>query len=279
MKKILIPFFAGLFLVIVFFYAARGWVSKIFFETFITALTGFDTNVRSVTVNLGKGVFELKNPTILNPDGFEKRVFADIPEILLEFDLFSMLEAKKIHIYLLKLNIRELNIETRGDGRSNLVLLKTSERKDPFPGSEVSPDQSASSSGGTGKESSFYIRKFMLTMGKVNYQDKSNLVPISLSTDAKLENAVFFGIDQPDKVLDLIVLSLLAQTKFGNLGLDPAEIGRAVKETAQTTIASGDDAAEEEELKDVVENVRDEISAFWDEVKAKFRKKAGDISE
>ncbi|HNV86779.1 MAG TPA: hypothetical protein PKL97_07445, partial [Candidatus Omnitrophota bacterium] len=87
MKKFLLPFFAVFLACLICLYAARGWISKVFFETFITALTGFDTNIRGVTVDLGKGVFSLNHLTILNPDGFEKRVFADIPEIFIRFNL------------------------------------------------------------------------------------------------------------------------------------------------------------------------------------------------
>ncbi|HNV87138.1 MAG TPA: hypothetical protein PKL97_09295, partial [Candidatus Omnitrophota bacterium] len=186
--------------------------------------------------------------------------------------LASVLEAKKLHIDLLRLNIRELNIEIRGDGKSNLALLKTDGKKESPPDSGGASGQSVFSPGGEEGKSPFYIRKFVLTLRKVNYRDKSNLVPISITDDVRLEDAVFFGLDQPGEIPDLIVLNLLAQTKFGDLGLDPAEIGRAVRATAQAAAGPGEETPEGDDLKDAVETVKDEFSAFWDEVKAKFRK-------
>jgi len=229
MKKSLLLLVLLIVSVLFFLAASRNWIAKYGFEAVIRALTGFDASIRTAELDLEKGTLSLKTITVLNPGEFERRIFADIPEISFGLDLPGFLEGKRVFIHDLKIVIRELNIEKNEQGVFNIALLNTIRKPEEIPvptgglAAAKNPDK-------------FYVRSLDLTMRRVNYQDHSGLIPINLSTDMKVENERFVGIVNPEAIVNLIVLNLLEEAKLGDFGINLIQLGREVKEDINATL-------------------------------------------
>lgn len=232
MKKTALIWILLVLSVVFFLIASRNWIVKYGFEAAIRALTGFDVSIRTAELDLGQGKISLKTITVLNPGEFEGRIFADIPEISIEIDMPDFLEGKRIFIYGLKINIRELNIEKNEKGVFNIALLNTigKPKEIPVPAGGIAAAK---------KPEKFYVRNLELTMRKVNYRDHSGLIPINLSTDMKVENEKFLGIVDPGAIVNLIVLNLLEEAKLGDFGISPIRLGEEVKENMNASLEDG----------------------------------------
>lgn len=214
---ILITIIASIVLLVVF----RNQVIKTVMQTAVTQVTGFPTTVKEVKYNFPADI-EIKGLHIENPAGFKEKVFADIPEIYLNFSLEEFLKKERIHVRELRLDIQQINLERNAEGVTNLQKLssvgatsapsgKTVEKK-PAPKEPAMP---------------FFLDKFVLTMRKVSFKNNGTVLPGvppvgGAAVDMNVNGEVFTNIHDPLVLVNLIVMKILYGTTFGNLlGLDP----------------------------------------------------------
>lgn len=208
-------------------YFSKDWMVKGAFESAVERLTGFETKVRTLGIDLGKGEVHLEGLTLLNPEGFEERIFADVLEIHLQMDLPTLLKKEKTHLRELRLDIRELNLEKNRNGVSNvsrLTSVKKSSQKSVRPSGPAAPKKSVP----------FQLDRLDLTLRRVRYQDRSGIVPKKLSVDMRIERQVFEGIQDPKSVVNLILIKLLTVESFGNLGLNRNELQEQLRASVRS---------------------------------------------
>lgn len=203
---------------------ARDWLISNAFESLVTQLTGFAAAVKSFRVDLSKGELHLRELILLNPDGFEEKVFADVPEIYIRLDLAPLLRKERVHLHELRLNIQRFNVEKNSAGVSNLSLLKSLKRT-PAPGAKKKPPMP------------FRLDRLELTVRRVRYEDPHGIVPKKISMDLHVRKQVFEDIEDPKAIVNIIVMKIINSTPLGaisDLGINPLELKNQLTGTVGT---------------------------------------------
>jgi len=131
--------FLGLFFLIfvivisgfIFFknYIVRKIIEKRFYQNL-----GVKINIRDADVSFDANHITLKGLTVYNPEGYQKREMAYIPELKVYLNSYRALTKKELEFYFINLHIERLNIIKTVDGRINVSELKwASESEEPQP--------------------------------------------------------------------------------------------------------------------------------------------------
>lgn len=110
MKRILGLFLGLIMTGFVFLLAARNWIIEIVAEHEVTRITGFKTSAHSLKYDFPSTIL-IKELEILNPPGFQEKVFVKVPEVYVSFDLFGFFKGKGVCFRKIRLNIQEVHIE------------------------------------------------------------------------------------------------------------------------------------------------------------------------
>lgn len=225
MKKFLEWLFLLFLILVAIVLYSKDWFIKATLESAVTTLTGFETEIRNLQFDLTQGIVHLKDLKIYNPEEFERRVFAHIPEIYIRADLPALLRKERVHFYDIRFDVREINVEKNEKGISNVALLSSiAKRKEEAmsPASQPTAEKAALP---------FYLERLELTLRKVNYLDRSSLIQNKVSVDLNIEDHIFTGIKDPKAIINLVIMRILYSTAFGNLGLDPVQMKTTLTKT------------------------------------------------
>ncbi len=208
----------------------RNVILKTGIERAVTTLTGFRTEVQDLNYDF-PSVIQIKGLKIHNPAGFENDVFADVPEIFVSLNLGRLLKEKTIHLPEIRLNVQAIHIEKNKDGRTNAELLSSVGKKEGQAAPSGKPAEPA-------QAMPFILDRFELTLREVRYEDPNSIVPTKLGVDMKVDREIFTNIDNPQALVNLILVKIVKGTTFGNLmGLNPETL---VKGTLKNTLATGE---------------------------------------
>lgn len=214
---------AIIFLLTVFFLSAlvylasRDWVIKAAVKKYVKELTRCEAHIGKVTMDLSGGRIALKNITILNPPQFDRRILAYLPELSVEMDIASFLKRRKLHIRLLRADIRKLNLLTTREGRSNIDELYSAGQD------RVSLPQ----------EMPFLLDRFEIKIGTLHYYDQSGRITKRFTHTLNLEQA-FEEIDAPDAIVNLVVAEVIAHAPWGHFGISGLVLLDRLKVTVKT---------------------------------------------
>jgi len=207
----------------------RGWVAKEIFEGAVRGLTGFDAKVGSIALHLRRGEFHLREFLLFNPQGFEERIFADVPEVYLHLDFAPLLKNEGTHFHEIRLHINQLHIEKTPQGVSNVSLLSSLEGSQAQKAPAPKPKGKARKPGRP-----FQLDRLVLTLRKVSYNDRAGFVPKKISVDMHVNQQVFEGIRDPKSIINVILMKVVSATPFGNLGINTAEIQDRLKNNVKS---------------------------------------------
>ncbi|MBI4550461.1 MAG: hypothetical protein HY714_06010 [Candidatus Omnitrophica bacterium] len=204
---------------------AKDLIVKKALEFAVTRLTGFETRVQSLHLDLAQPSVRVDGLRILNPEQFKTRTFADIPEIYIRPDLDAILKRKSLHFPEIRFAVNEINIEKTKEGVSNLQLLTSvgKAKKEPAP-----PEPKK------GEPMPFLLDRLELTIRRVGFADHSGLIPKRASADLKVDKEVFENIVEPQALVNLILMKIMYGTTFGNLrdlGIDPGRLQDSLTKT------------------------------------------------
>ena len=122
MKKVLLFLLVFLVAAAAFAFIARNAIIKTVIETAVSGVTGFPTKVESISLDYPNNLqIAVKGLTIKNPQGrgFEKEIFADIPEIFLQVNVNELLRRERIHLPEIHLNIAQVNFVTSSNTQTS----------------------------------------------------------------------------------------------------------------------------------------------------------------
>lgn len=205
--------------------------AKMIFESAVRNLTGLEAKAEGVRLDLGNGVLGVRELLLLNPPSFKKRVFGDAPEIYLQMDLVRLLKKERVHIKKLRLDIRELNVEKNRRGVSNVSLLAALWSRPSSQSQKPAPDKLGMP---------FRLDRFEFRIRHVTYNDRSGLVPKKLSVDLPAEEFAYEGIDDGRTIVQLLVARVIAESPYGNLGVNALELRDQLKMGVETISQMGE---------------------------------------
>ena len=138
---------------------------KSFAEWRIRRQTGLSVTIDKMEVGLFSPTFLMRGFKLYNPPEFGGSVLIDIPEVYFEYDPSQIASARKLHLNLLRFNLKELNLVRNRAGRTNVMaVLAQSEDKTAGP-SGSAPLQQFDFGG---------IDRLYLSLGTVRYTDELN---------------------------------------------------------------------------------------------------------
>ncbi len=172
----------------------------------VKTLTGLRMRIAKTEVGILSTKIGLEGLELYNPPDFPDKVMIDMPELYVDYNLGEMIK-KNIHIYELRIHLKEFVVVKNKDGKLNLNSLNVV--KDTKK--EVSQKKKPEADG------SFQIDVMKLKIDKVIYKDytagkkpKVMVFPIKI-------NEKFTNINDPKKVANVIIVKAIMHTAIANL--------------------------------------------------------------
>ena len=208
MKKVLFLVLGLIVAGSILVFLAKGFILKIGMEQVVTRLTGFKTQIRTLKYDLPSTI-RIQDLEILNPPGFEAKVFAKVPEVYISFFAGEFLQGKGRHFGEIRLDVREVSIEKNSKGVSNLELLNLA---------GVGPEQLWFFA----KQAPFLVDRLKLTIRNVSYEDYSGVTatagsPYKYSADLNVQNKIYQNIHDPQTLVNLVLYEILRHATFKKL--------------------------------------------------------------
>jgi uncharacterized protein involved in outer membrane biogenesis len=188
-------------------FGMRNIIAKVGIEKASEVVIGLKIGVGSLDMDIAKTTVDIKGFRLYNPKGFEDKIMVDMPEIYVDYDLPAVLKGR-IHMYDMRLDLKECVVVKNKDGKLNLDSLKAvqdlaMEKKPGQVSKDAAPD--------------FQIDLLELKIGKVVYKDYSKGgMPHVLQFNINL-NEKFKNITDPDALVSLIVVKVIMNTTIGKL--------------------------------------------------------------
>ena len=128
MIKFVVRWLFRLFILLVVFAVAlillKDVLVKGIVENQIRAQSGMDVKIGKLELGLLAPTLSIEDFTLYNPAEFGGSAFLDVPDLHLEYDL-AALATGRLHLPLLRLSIREVNIVESRSGQTNLMIALT----------------------------------------------------------------------------------------------------------------------------------------------------------
>ena len=206
MKKIGI-IIAVAIVILVLLSGMKNMIVKVGVEKGAKVVTGLKLNIGSLNIGFIKTLVGIKDIRLYNPKGFEDKVMVDIPEVYVDYDLPAIIKGD-VHLYDVKLHLKECFIVKNKDGQLNLDSLKTIQ---DLAGKKSSTKKTKKAKG------DFQIDQLELKIGRVVYKDYSKggkpyVLQFNVDIDEKYNN-----ITDPNALVSLIVMKVVMNTTIGKL--------------------------------------------------------------
>lgn len=112
------------------FAAAKDFLAKAAVSAAAGRVTGSRVEIGRLSLGIIRQSVRIKGLQIYNPRGFSDSVLVDIPKASVDYDLFSLLKGK-LHLRLLEIELKELNLERNQQGRLNVDSLAVAQKDKP----------------------------------------------------------------------------------------------------------------------------------------------------
>lgn len=166
-------------------------------------LTGFSVKIETLHLGLKDHVVDAGGMVVSNPEGFEDKLFLDVPSFVVRYDLGKILKGE-YDFPDFSLYIREFQVVRRADGTSNVGRM-TDRIMALRP-----------KTGGPAKLPPIKIKTLHLKVDKVVLKDYTFRPPAIKIFDVKLEKK-FENIDDPRQLIQLILVQSLSKSGIKDL--------------------------------------------------------------
>lgn len=234
MNKKWLNIFVIVIAVVLIFVVAKDSIIKVSVEKGVQAVTGLKLGISSMRVRIFAGNVGIRGLKLYNPKGYPDAVMLDMPEIYVDYNLKEIIDGT-IYLNEMKIDMKEFVVVKNAQGELNLDALKVV--KEEKSGEEVPPEEKAAS-----EVPPMQIDLLQLKVGKVIYKDYSvGEKPKVHEYDINL-NETFRNIDDPNKLVSIIVVKALMNTtiaKLTNFDIEPLKgMASDTLATAQKAIGS-----------------------------------------
>jgi hypothetical protein len=100
----------------------RDWIVKSLVERQIRAATGMEPEIGGFSFGVFDPKATLGNFKLYSPAEFGGTLFMDVPELHIEYDR-SALRRRELHVTLMRMNLRELDVVRNAAGATNLMSV------------------------------------------------------------------------------------------------------------------------------------------------------------
>ena len=179
------------------FVLVKDTILRHYVEARIRQETGFDARIGRLEVNLFAPRINAQNIVLYSPAEFAGTAMLDIPDLHIEYSR-RKLAGQKVHLKLLRLNVRELHLVESKEGRTNLVEFLNG----------VAPEFLRGEDKGGGNGGFSGVDMINLSVGKVRY---TNLRHPKRSREVTLgiRNDIIQNVDSEQDITAIIFKILL----------------------------------------------------------------------
>jgi len=185
----------------------KNMIAKIAVERGVEMITGLQLRMAGLNIGILKTLVNIDGLVLYNPKGFEDRVMVDMPNIYVDYDLPAILKGK-VHLYNMKINLREFIVVKNKDGKLNIDSLKVVQAQ-----KEGKKPQEKDK----GKAPQMQIDNLELKIGKVIYKDYSAGGKPSVREFNVNINEKYTNIKDPYSLVSIIVVRALMNTAIASL--------------------------------------------------------------
>ena len=200
MKKILLAVVI-IIIIIIGLTAALTHPSKHLLELAIGYELGTRVTIDKISLDTKNHVLHMKGCVIYNPEGFNRdHAVAYLPEIVVWYDMKTLMERKKLYVKQLEVNMKMLNVVKDKNGRLNVNTLKISlENLDIMP---------------------IEFDKLILNVDEVVYKDYSKGErPRTEAYNVNIRAQGFESIPSVDDVFGKIIMESLSKTAIKGVAM------------------------------------------------------------
>ena len=204
---------------------SKNMIAKIAVERAVKMVTGLQLRMAGLNIGVIRTLINIDGLMLYNPKGFEDRVMIDMPNIYVNYDLPAILKGK-VHLYSMKIDLKEFVVVKNKDGKLNLDSLKVVQAQKE---GEKPQDKDK------GKAPQIQIDNLELKIGKVVYKDysaggKPHVREFNVNINEKYAN-----IKDAYSLVSIIVVRALRNTAIASLtnfdleGLSTGTLSQATK--------------------------------------------------
>ena len=211
MRKFLLVIVVLLVVLVAGVIFARNFLAKSIIEKAVEHVAGVDIKIDRVNLDLLNTNIEVKGIELLNPRGFETRLLANVPELFIDYDLKALF-FKKIHLYQVKLNLKELFVEKNELGELNIHSPKKEKA------SQLHKEEKEVVASRKAPALEFNIDVLELTISKAIFKDYSQgRPPVVREFHVNIEKAIFRNVSDPKEIMGIITTRVLVNTAIAKL--------------------------------------------------------------
>ena len=208
--KLLRSLLLGMVVLLAAVLAGKNFIAKTALTNGVKLITGLDTQIDGVQVGLFSTAVGVKGLKVMNPSQFSERVMLDMPELFIDYNLSDILKGK-IHLEVVRLNLKEFHVAKAADGELNLNSIEAvSSVKKPAQGKPAKPESKPAS------PLNLQIDLLELSIGTVTYTDYAKNPPAK-QTFAVNINERHEHITNPYAFGALLVSRALMRTSIAQL--------------------------------------------------------------
>jgi hypothetical protein len=179
-------------------FLALNFIARKAVEVGVTKVTGFPLQIGSVNVGLWNGQLDVRDLRLMNPADFEDKMFVDMPQLYVDYQLGSMLK-RAPHINDMLINIKQLVVVTNNKGESNAKKLK---------GIVSSGDSSTK----------YSIDKLRIHVGTVTVKDFSRAKPSERNHALNID-VTYNNITDATDITRLVLLTVMSRVHLPDIGI------------------------------------------------------------
>jgi hypothetical protein len=200
----------------------KNTIAKVAVERGVEMITGLQLRMAGFNLGILKTLVNIDGLKLFNPKGFEDRVMVDMPNIYVDYNLPAALKGN-VHLYDMKLNLKEFVVVKNKDGKLNLDSLKVVQAQ-----KEGKRPQEKDK----GKAPQMQIDNLELKIGKVIYKDYSSGARPSVREFNVNINEKYTNIKDPYSLVSIIVVKALMNTTIASLtNFDLGGLSNTVSDT------------------------------------------------
>lgn len=204
MKRFLWKILAVLLLLLVALFLARNIIARKSVEIGAKKITGFPLEIGSIDLGLFSSKVEVHDVKLMNPSGFQEKMFVDMPQLYVDYRLGSMLSGAP-HINDMLINIKQLVVVKNEKGDSNAMKLK-----------------GVVSSGGS-SSTKYRVDKLRIHVGTVTLKDHSRAGLGDRNYPLNID-ATYINITDSTDITRLVLLTVMSRVNLPGIGISTEDL-------------------------------------------------------
>lgn len=230
----MIRFLFGLVVFVALVFIGLNFIGNRILATAMHSALGVDVDIKKLQFNPLESKAGVYGLTIYNPQGFDEKFLASIPELFIQYDPSALLKGQ-VHIREIRFNLDQITVERNAAGKVNLMELdsvKAMGQKKETPQGGESPSEGGGAQKPEGAKVSVLIDEVRLSLGRARYVDHSGENEVIKEFPLEVRDSVIRDVTDPNEVVRQVVLKTMTRVGLNALMPDLGQFDAAFRAQA-----------------------------------------------